>query len=124
MERKESLNRRALIKSLMAGAIVAGLSGVESIGNRLVSEADAAEAIKLIDEQKDFSAKALGFAHDGSKTKRTDPKEHCGNCKQYKKTGMVDGAEVGKCSLLAKGLVKSTGWCRSYLKDPALYGKV
>jgi hypothetical protein len=66
-------------------------------------QADAAEAMKLIDEQKDFSARALGYAHDGKKTKRTDPKEHCGNCKQYKKTGVVDGAEVGKCSLPCQG---------------------
>jgi hypothetical protein len=118
------MGRRQIIKALAAGAVVAGLDGIASVSGRFGLQADAAEALKLIDEQKDYSARALGFAHDGNKTKRTDPKERCGNCKQYKKTGVVDGVEVGKCSLLAKGLVKSTGWCRSYLKDPALYGKV
>jgi hypothetical protein len=118
------MGRRQIIKALAAGAVVTGLNGLASGGKYLGLEADAAEPVKLIDEQKDYSARALGFAHDGNKTKRTDPKEKCSNCKQYKKASVVDGAEVGKCSLLAKGLVKSTGWCRSYLKDPALYGKV
>ncbi|HVO92952.1 MAG TPA: high-potential iron-sulfur protein, partial [Terriglobales bacterium] len=79
---------------------------------------------KLIDEQKDFSARALGFHHDGGKNPdRKDAKQRCENCKQYKKVAVMDGVDVGKCSLLAKGLVKSTGWCRSYLKDEALYKK-
>ena len=88
------------------------------------SETNAAEAVKLIDEQKDFSARALGFHHDGGKNPdRKDPKQKCGTCKQYKKVTVVDGVDVGKCGLLAKGLVKETGWCRSYLKDEALYKK-
>ena len=117
--------RREVIKTLLAGVITTGLGTVVRMAGNLGSEAQAAEKVdlKLIDEQKDFSAKALGFFHDGNKTARKDPRERCSNCKQYKKVGMVDGAEVGKCSLLAKGLVKSTGWCKSYLKDPALYSK-
>jgi hypothetical protein len=124
MKLDDSMGRRQIIKALAAGAVVAGLDGVAGLSSRFGLQADAAEALKLIDEQKDYSARALGFAHDGTKTKRTDPKEKCSNCKQYKKTGAVDGAEVGKCSLLAKGLVKHSGWCRSYVKDPTLYGKV
>jgi hypothetical protein len=124
MEPTELAGRRHIIKTLLAGAVDTGLNALASGGKYLGLQANAAEPVKLIDEQKDYSAKALGFAHDGSKTKRTDPKENCGNCKQYKKASVVDGVEAGKCSLLAKGLVKSTGWCRSYLKDPVLYGKV
>ena len=117
--------RREVIKTLLTGAVTTGLGSVARMAGNLGSEAQAAEKVdlKLIDEQKDFSAKALGFFHEGSKTARKDPREHCSNCKQYKKVGVVDGVDVGKCSLLAKGLVKSTGWCKSYLKDPALYSK-
>jgi hypothetical protein len=122
MNAGEILNRRGVLKRIVVGAMVAGMDRVAGV---LDSQARAAEAPKLIDEQKDFSARALGFHHDGAKSPdRKDPKEHCGNCKQFKKAGVVDGVDVGKCSLLAKGLVKSTGWCKSYLKDPALYGKV
>jgi hypothetical protein len=124
MKLEDSLGRRQIVRVLAAGAVAAGLNGTASVSRYLGLEAGAAEAIKLIDEQKDYSARALGFKHDGAQTQRKDPKENCGNCKQYKKTSVVGGAEVGKCSLLAKGLVKSTGWCKSYLKDPALYGKV
>jgi hypothetical protein len=76
---------------------------VTSIACTLRAEAQASEKteLKLIDEQKDFSARALGFKHDGAKTERKDPKERCGNCKQFKKAGVVDGVDVGKCSLLA-----------------------
>jgi hypothetical protein len=123
MNEQNEFNRRAVIKTLVAGAVVSGLACVLSIVDGSYSRSNAADALKLIDEQKDFSARALGFAHDGGKTKRTDPKERCGTCKQFKKVAVLDGVDVGKCSLLAKGLVKSTGWCRSYLKDEALYKK-
>jgi len=123
MDRNDKLSRREVLKRIVASTVVGGIAGVTGVVGSLCSEAQAAEAVKLIDEQKDYSARALGFFHDGSKTKRNDPKEKCGNCKQFKKAALVDGVEVGKCSLLAKGLVKSSGWCRSYLKDEALYKK-
>ena len=125
MHWNEQYTRRNLIRALLVGAVTVGLRSVASLARNMGSDAEAAEKVdlKLIDEQKDFSAKALGFFHDGNKTARKDPREHCSNCKQYKKVGVVDGIDVGKCSLLAKGLVKSTGWCKSYLKDPALYSK-
>lgn len=117
------LHRRKVLKGLLAGAVATGVGGVAGAVGGLGFYANAAEAIKLIDEQKDYSAKALGFFHDGTKTKRKDPKERCGTCKQFKKTAVVDSVNVGKCSLLAKGLVKETGWCRSYVKDETLYKK-
>jgi hypothetical protein len=124
MNADETLNRRGVLKRIVVGAMVAGMDRVAGVATLLDSQANAAEALKLIDEQKDFSARALGFHHDGAKSPdRKDPKERCGNCKQFKKAGVVDGVDVGKCSLLAKGVVKSTGWCKSYLKDPALYSK-
>lgn len=123
MDDNTKMDRREVLKGLLAGAVVTGVAGVAAVVGDFGAEVSAAEAIKLIDEQKDFSAKALGFFHDGKKTKRTDAKESCGNCKQYKKTAVVDGVNVGKCSLLAKGLVKETGWCRSYVKDEVLYKK-
>jgi hypothetical protein len=124
MDAKGTLYRRDVLKRIVVGAMVAGMDRVAGMAVSLDSQARAAESLKLIDEQKDFSARALGFHHDGAKSPdRKDPKEHCGNCKQFKKAGVVDGVDVGKCSLLAKGLVKSTGWCKQYLKDPALYSK-
>ncbi|HTN71607.1 MAG TPA: high-potential iron-sulfur protein, partial [Methylomirabilota bacterium] len=114
MDLKEKLTRRDVLKSIVAGAVVTGIAGVAEVVGNLASEGNAAEALKLIDEQKDFSAKALGFHHEGGKNPdRKDPKERCGNCKQFKKVSVMDGVAVGKCSLLAKGLVKETGWCRS-----------
>jgi hypothetical protein len=123
MHANEKFTRRDALKTIVAGAVAAGITGFAGRVGFLVTKTNAAEALKLIDEQKDFSAKALGFSHDGSKTKRTDPKERCGTCKQFKKAAVLDGVDVGKCSLLAKGLVKSTGWCRSYVKDEVLYKK-
>lgn len=123
MNENGKLNRRKALKRLIAGAVSTSSAGIAGVIGGLGTQASAAEAIKLIDEQKDYSAKALGFFHDGAKTKRKDAKEKCGNCKQYKKTAVVDGVNAGKCSLLAKGLVKETGWCRSYVKDEALYRK-
>ena len=111
--------RRDLIKRLLLGILATGLGTLPCRFNPTANA--AAAALKLIDEQKDISAKALGYRHDGSKTQRKDPKEHCGTCKQYEKFGVINGEEVGKCSLLAKGLVKEEGWCRSYLKDEVLY---
>jgi len=121
MDPDEKFTRRDLLKTVITSALVAGVGGIaETLG----SHVNAAEAIKLIDEQKDFSAKALGFHHEGGKNlDRKDPKERCGNCKQFKKVTVMNGVAVGKCSLLAKGLVKETGWCRSYLKDEVLYKK-
>ena len=116
MNADQTLNRRGVLKRIVVGAMVAGMDRFAGVPILLDSQADAAEALKLIDEQKDYSARALGFKHDGAQTQRKDPKERCDNCKQYKKVGVVDGVAVGKCSLLAKGLVKSTGWCKSYRK--------
>jgi hypothetical protein len=123
MNADETINRRGVLKCIVVGAMVAGVDRVWGVANLLDTRANAAEALKLIDEQKDFSARALGFKHDGTQTQRKDPKERCDNCKQYKKVGVVVDVALGKCSLLTKGLVKSTGWCKSYLKDPALYSK-
>lgn len=111
-------NRRRVLKALLAGVLLAS-----SIVRDLFAQAPAkaAAVLKLIDERKDYSAKAIGYRHDGAKTTRKDPKEHCGTCKQYKKVGLIDREEVGSCSLLKNGLVKEEGWCRSYLKDEALY---
>lgn len=123
MDMNDRISRRELLRGVFAGAFVSSIAGIIELARTVDSEVYAAEAVKLIDEQKDYSARALGFFHDGSKTKRTDAKERCGTCKQFKKVAVVDGVEVGKCSLLAKGLVKQTGWCRSYLKDETLYKK-
>ena len=67
--------RREVIKNVLAGVFTIGLGPVVRIAGNLGSEALAAEKVelKLIDEQKDFSAKALGFFHDGNKTARKDP---------------------------------------------------
>ena len=57
--------RREVIKNVLAEVFTIGLGPVVRMVENLGSEALAAEKVelKLIDEQKDFSAKALGFFH-------------------------------------------------------------
>ncbi|MDJ0851277.1 MAG: high-potential iron-sulfur protein [Myxococcota bacterium] len=40
------------------------------------------------------------------------PEERCANCQLYS----AGEGELGKCQLFQQGLVKSTGWCASWVK--------
>ena len=42
--------------------------------------------------------------------------QHCNGCQFYAKAGSKDGVEVGKCTVIAGYLVKSTGWCTTWSK--------
>ncbi len=48
---------------------------------------------------------ALQYVNETAK-----PDQHCGNCIFY----TPQGDEMGRCQLFAQGVVKSTGWCRSW----------
>ena len=61
MDVKHKLSRRDVIKGTVASAVVGGIAG---LAGWLGIEAKAAEAVKLIDERKISSARALGFLHD------------------------------------------------------------
>ena len=65
MHSDKKYTRRDVIRTLLAGAVTIGLESVARLVGNLGSDALAAEKVelKLIDEQKDFSAKALGFFH-------------------------------------------------------------
>ncbi len=62
---------------------------------------------------------------DADKDKKTDKKtdkgvafekRFCSNCNFYKKVGLKDGKEAGKCTLFDKMLVQSEGICNSWAK--------
>lgn len=81
----------------------------------------AAGALELVKED-DPLPKGLGYMHDSTKAPRVDKagtkaaEQHCANCQFYAKAGEINKEEVGKCQLFPKGVVKSNGWCKSWIK--------
>jgi hypothetical protein len=83
--------------------------------------AAAAGALELVKED-DPLPKGLGYMHDSTKAPRVDKAgtkaadQLCLNCQFYTKAGEINKEEVGKCQLFPKGVVKSNGWCKSWIK--------
>lgn len=83
--------------------------------------AAGAGALELVKED-DPLPKGLGYMHDSTKAPRVDKAgtkaadQHCLNCQFYTKAGEINKEEVGKCQLFPKGVVKSNGWCKSWIK--------
>ena len=75
-------------------------------------------------KETDPLPKGLGYVADAKKGDRKDKAgtkaadQTCLNCQFYTKAGVVDKAEVGKCQLFPKGVVKAEGWCKSWIKKP------
>lgn len=63
-------------------------------------------------DHKDVKDAALKADRQGVKFEQ----QHCASCMLYTKVGNKDGGEVGKCTLFAGSLVKSTAWCGSWSK--------
>jgi hypothetical protein len=118
------MNRRDLVKQGLGLLIAApvGLSALKALGNPA-----AAGALKLVDPATDPLAKALGYIHDAKAAAKTDRKDKvigakthkgdsqlCSNCALYAKTGNIGADEVGKCTMIASGVVKANGWCKSW----------
>ncbi len=76
-----------------------------------------AQQLKKMDETEK-QAVTLGYTHDATKVDgKKWPKfvagSSCSNCKAF--IGKP-GQEWGECSLIDDRMVKSTGWCSSYVK--------
>lgn len=115
------MDRRELIKKgvTLAGVVIGGgalLNPILALGE---ATPPPKKVFKLIDEQKNVTAKSLKFTHDGAKNPaRKVDYANCGNCQMYRPKGEVDGVEVGSCNMLGGGYVKVTGWCTSWARDP------
>lgn len=108
------LARRDFLKNVMMGLV--GLPALVVAG--------VSFAAKILVPDTDPVAKALNYTHDASKaTLRTKEKmgiaakdQLCSNCSFFIADGELDGAKVGKCTMITTGLVKAGGWCNSWTK--------
>lgn len=74
-------------------------------------------ATPVLVKEDETLPKALKYVHDASKAKdRKDLKAICKNCSFYKPEGKLGSDDIGKCQLFAKGVVKASGWCTSWVK--------
>lgn len=120
MNQFEKTSRRSFVKGMLGVASVL-VTGVSMLSKQVFGETAAPQpkALKLIDEQKNTTAKTMKFMHDASKNPaRKNEAANCGNCQMYKKQGEVDGVEVGRCNMIPGGYVKVTGWCTTWVRDP------
>ena len=117
------MNRRTLLTNLAVAAPAAALLGA-SLKSALAEGGAAGAAkpeLKLVPDS-DPTAKALKYVHDGAKATRPDKAgvagkdQVCKGCQFYTKTGELEGKEVGKCLMIAGGMVASQGWCVSWTK--------
>lgn len=122
MDRK--ICRRELIK---LGTNLCGIFTASSVFSNVASalgETPAKKPLKIIDPEKNITAKSLRYTHDGAKnTLRKVDYALCGNCQLYKKKDSVDGVDVGSCQMIPGGYVKASGWCTSYVRDPKAFKK-
>jgi hypothetical protein len=103
---QQKVSRRSIVKGgLIAGALlpVAGL----------VSRRAEAAALPLLDPT-DPTAKALGFASDGSKVDTKayptyKPTQKCGTCAQFQGK---PGDATAACTIFAGKSVPQGGWCQ------------
>ena len=115
--------RRAVIGQALTATAVVPAAWI--LGSQVGFSEETAKAaeLKLIAET-DPVASALKYKHDASKAKERNKermgiaadKQNCANCMLYTKKGEIDGKEVGKCTMLAAGMVTATGWCNSWSK--------
>lgn len=89
-----------------AGVALAGLG--LGLGAAPVSAQDATLVTDIPDNA--VTVKAVGYVNEGVK-----PSQSCKSCMLYQPG--PDGR--GKCSLFAKGVVKETGWCASWVARPS-----
>lgn len=109
---------------VVAPAVVNGL--FSSVANAEGKRGGAAGGgLPLVEPGKDMAA-TVNYVHNAKdikdaklKTERQGVKfeqQNCAGCMLYTKEGMQGGVEVGKCSIFAGKVVKSTGWCTSWAK--------
>jgi len=115
-------SRRNFLKN---AALVAG--GIPILSRILVDDSYAQAAAVALDE-KNPTALALGYLHDGSKVDaakfpKHQAKQLCSNCMFYNNGGQkIEGqaGDWGKCTLFAQGLVNANGWCNSWALKPGM----
>lgn len=120
MSQFEKTSRRSFVKGAFGMASVL-ITGISLFSKQVFGEAATPKpkVLKLMDEEKNKTAKSLKFMHDGSKSPdRKNAAANCGNCQMYRKKGEVEGVEVGQCNMIPGGYVKITGWCTSWARDP------
>jgi hypothetical protein len=126
----ENQDRRSFLKfvSLGLGAVAAGGSLAATAlaqEKKTPAKAPGANAALELVKEDDPLPKGLGYVHDATKTTRADKAgtkgadQLCSNCQFYVKSGEINKAEVGKCTLFPRGVVKANGWCKSWIKKSA-----
>ena len=119
MKRREFVKAFGVAVSIVPIALMLKARALQAAPEEVIGED------KLIKADSDPVAKALKYNHVGSSSAdRKDVRQGvaakdqaCANCALFTKTGkMKNGDEVGKCTMLQGGLVKSKGWCASWSK--------
>ena len=113
-ERDSLVNRRRALRWLV-GALLGIIAPIAEAMQKLGT---------LISEKKNPEAVRLHFAHDARRAKaRQDSKAYCRNCTEYTRLGTIGADDVGRCNLLTGGVVRSRGWCSSWVMNPDEYKK-
>jgi hypothetical protein len=113
----DRMSMKSITRRQACGAALLGLSSIPVFVERAHGQAKPLPLLSVTDPV----GKALGYVEDA---KKVDPKANptykpgqvCSNCLQWDEKTAVP---QGKCKLFPGKLVKSGGWCKSYLKKPA-----
>lgn len=122
----DKMNRRSFFSTMakLTGVAVIAPTVLSSI---FTSEAHAqkkrgaapaaggAKASAPMVDPNDPVAKAVKYIEDHTKTAEAKGND-CTTCSFYKKTDVVDGKEVGTCTIFAGKLVYGKAWCASWNK--------
>jgi len=96
---KQSISRRAAIKTLVCGAVAVPLTK-----NALSDEA------ALLNEN-DTAAKSMHYVSDASRAREAKPGSSCANCSLY--TGDSKSTQA-VCTLFGNKQVMANGWCEAW----------
>jgi hypothetical protein len=123
------MNRRSFLQTTLAAipalAVLRSLSWAQDAKKPDAANAKPAEAEGTLAKESDPMAKSLNYCENADKGKnkvcptRKEParaKQYCDGCQFYTAAGTKGKDSVGKCQILQNNLVKSKGWCNSWVQ--------
>lgn len=122
-----SQSRRSFLKT--SALVIASLPFLSRFGQLGGSSALAADAALPLAKETDPQAKALKFCSNADKPKACEPRkakdkagQYCYGCQLFVKLEGDKKNAKGKCMIMPKNQVPGSGWCQSWVKNPAVEG--
>lgn len=121
-----SMNRRSFLK-VSAWAFAASPILARALGAR-GGQAFAADASLPLAKESEEPAKTLKYCSNADKpgpncSARKDAAkkgQYCFNCQLYSKLEGDQKGSKGKCMIMPKNRVQGSGWCQSWVQNPAI----